>query len=89
MKLVTFVLGLAVGYVVGTRQGRQGYENLKNRASDLWSNPRVRRTVSDAQKVVRDKAPKLAGAASKAVDKIDDAAASTSTGAAENLPGNV
>jgi len=88
MKLVTFVLGLAVGYVVGTRQGRQGYENLKNRASDLWSNPRVRRTVSDAQKVVRDKAPKLAGAASKAVDKID-AAASTSTGAAENLPGNV
>jgi hypothetical protein len=87
MKYVTFVLGLAIGYVVGTRQGRQGYENLKNRASDLWSNPRVQRTVSDAQQLVHDKAPKLAGAASKAVDTIDDAA--TSTSPAGDLPGNV
>ena len=89
MKLVTFSLGLAVGYVVGTRQGRQAYENLKSRAGDLWNNPRVQRTVSDAQKVVRDKAPGLASATSKAVDQIDDAAASSSTGSAESLPGNV
>ena len=88
MKMVTFAFGLAVGYVVGTRQGRQGYENLKSRARDLWGNPRVQRTVADAQQVVRDKAPVLANAASEAVSKVDDAAAG-SAGVAENLPGNV
>jgi hypothetical protein len=89
MKIVTFVLGLAVGYVVGTRQGRQGYEKLKDRARDLWSNPRVQRTVSDAQKVVKDKVPGLGGVASQVVDTIDDAAAVPSTGGYQAAPGNV
>ena len=54
---VLFVVGGLVGYVIGTKQGREGYEKLKRQATDLWENPKVQRTVSDAQKFAEDKIP--------------------------------
>lgn len=54
---VLFVVGGLVGYVIGTRQGREGYERLKKQATDLWENPKVQRTVSDAQKFAEEKIP--------------------------------
>jgi hypothetical protein len=58
---IMFVVGAAVGYVVGTRQGREGYEKLKKQVTDLWENPKVQRTVADAQKFAEEKIP-LVGA---------------------------
>jgi len=45
----TFVIGLGVGYVLGTRAGRERYEQLKERATGVWNNPRVRRQVDTAR----------------------------------------
>jgi hypothetical protein len=67
---VMFVVGAAVGYVVGTRAGRQGYERLKSQASDLWLNPKVQDTVESVGDLAKDKIPVVGGAISDASKKI-------------------
>jgi hypothetical protein len=91
MKKLIFILGVAVGYVIGSKRGRSAYENLKSRASDLWQSPTVQRRVDDVQNVVRDKAPAAADTVDQAVAKADDAAADAQAAdvPAEELPGNV
>lgn len=58
MKLkLLFIVGLAVGYLLGARAGRGKYEQLKERATDAWEHPQVQRVVSDVQEFVKDNAP--------------------------------
>ncbi|WP_330330263.1 YtxH domain-containing protein [Streptomyces sp. NBC_00536] len=45
---VTFVVGLALGYVLGTRAGRERYEQLKKSARELAQNPAVRNAAETA-----------------------------------------
>lgn len=87
MKQIYFILGLAVGYVVGTRRGREGYEKLKRRAANLWTDRRVQGGVRDAQQFVRENAPAASGALTSVVEKANEA--STAATPAENLPGNI
>jgi hypothetical protein len=87
MKIPTFILGLALGYVVGTRQGREGYDRLKRRATGLWQSPQVRSAVRDVQGSVGDKSPAASRAINKVIDKADELA--TASTPAEELPGNV
>jgi hypothetical protein len=74
MKAFTFVAGLAAGYVLGTRAGREKYEQIVEGARNLAEQP----TVVQAQAKIKD----LVGAGKDAVtSKItsatsdDDAAA--------------
>lgn len=72
-KLLILV-GAAVGYVLGTRAGRQRYEEIKDRADALWHDPKIQQKVSDAQHAVKARAPeiqeKLTEAASRATDMV-------------------
>lgn len=65
---MTIALGLAAGYVLGSRAGRQRYERIKSTAAGVWSNPHVQDTVHTAEQAaqqqfrhaaetVRDKVP--------------------------------
>ncbi|MGP4011083.1 YtxH domain-containing protein [Streptomyces sp. NPDC002814] len=45
---LTFVAGLALGYVLGTRAGRERYEQLKKSAQQISQNPAVRNTAESA-----------------------------------------
>jgi hypothetical protein len=45
---LTFVAGLAVGYVLGTKAGRERYEQLKKSAQQFAQNPAVRNTAESA-----------------------------------------
>ncbi|MFJ8080991.1 YtxH domain-containing protein [Streptomyces sp. NPDC096205] len=45
---LTFVAGLALGYVLGTRAGRERYEQLKKSARQVAQNPAVRNTAESA-----------------------------------------
>ncbi|GGZ74032.1 YtxH domain-containing protein [Streptomyces subrutilus] len=45
---VTFVVGLALGYVLGTRAGRERYEQLKKSAREISQNPVVRNAAESA-----------------------------------------
>lgn len=67
-----FVLGASVGYVVGTRTGRRGYERLKSQASDLWLNPRVQETVSTVGDFAKEKIPVLGGTIAGASQKLTE-----------------
>ncbi len=57
---ILFVAGLGLGYVLGTRAGRERYEQLKSSALKLWNDPRVQRQVDHAEAFVKDKAPDVA-----------------------------
>jgi hypothetical protein len=71
---ITLLAGGAIGYVLGTRAGRQRYEQIKSQAQSLWNNPKVQEKATQAQDFAKDKAPevkdKAAEAASAAKDKI-------------------
>lgn len=55
-KLI-LVVGLAAGYVLGARAGRERYEDIKRAASKLWNDPRVQHQVRNAEDFAKDKAP--------------------------------
>ena len=38
---ITLLVGGAVGYVLGSRAGRQRYEQIKSQAQTIWNNPKV------------------------------------------------
>lgn len=57
-KLV-FGAGLAVGYVLGTRAGRQSYEQIRTKAQQLWNNPKVQDTVASTTGTLKSKAPEV------------------------------
>ncbi|MBN9605523.1 MAG: YtxH domain-containing protein [Actinomycetales bacterium] len=57
---ILFVVGLGLGYVLGTRAGREKYEQMKTAAQRVWNDPRVQARVDDVQDFVKDKAPEVA-----------------------------
>lgn len=62
MKL-GFLAGAAVGYVLGTRAGRNQFDKIKDQAQKVWENPKVQDNVHKAQSqasdFVKEKAPEL------------------------------
>ncbi len=64
---IPLLVGGAVGYVLGTRAGRERYEQIKSQAQTLWNNPKVQEKAWAAQDFAKEKAPILK-------DKVADAA---------------
>ncbi|QWZ06876.1 hypothetical protein KRR39_15280 [Nocardioides panacis] len=75
---ITLLVGGAVGYVLGSRAGRQRYEQIKSQAQSFWTNPKVQEKATQAQDYAKDKAPvvkdKAAGAAASAASATKEAA---------------
>ena len=67
---ILFVAGLGLGYVLGTRAGREKYEQLKTAAMKVWNDPRVQRQVDAAETFVKDKAPDVAEFVSDNAKKV-------------------
>jgi hypothetical protein len=42
---ILFVVGLGVGYVLGTRAGRERYEQIRKAAENVWNMPAVQQGV--------------------------------------------
>lgn len=70
---ILIVTGLAVGYVLGARAGRERYEQIKSAAIRFWNDPRVQQQVETVEDFARDKAPEvvdfISDNAKKAVSK--------------------
>lgn len=66
---LTFVAGLALGYVLGTRAGRERYEQLKKSARQVAQNPAVRNVAESAAQQGRGFADKAYHSVS---DKVGD-----------------
>lgn len=67
---VLLVVGLGVGYVLGTRAGRERYDQMKLQARKLWNDPRVQKQVKTAEQFARDKAPEVADFVSDSAKKV-------------------
>jgi hypothetical protein len=68
-KLFVVGVGVSIGYLLGSRAGRERYDWMKARAMKLWENPRVARTRHDVEAYARLQAPVIrerAEAAAKA-----------------------
>ena len=87
VKLLPLLIGLGAGYVLGTRAGREKYDELKKRVDSVWENPRVVKARHDVEAYARQQAPVIrerAEAAAKAApgviaDAAKDVAATTTT----------
>ncbi len=56
---ILIVTGLAVGYVLGARAGRERYEQIKRAAARFWNDPRVQEQVDRVEDFAKDKAPEV------------------------------
>ena len=72
------LVGLATGYVLGARDGRERYEQIKAQATKLKNDPRVQQKTAQAAELAKEKAPILKDVAAKA-GSGDTSAPSTST----------
>ncbi len=62
--------GAAFGYVLGTRAGRERYEQIKARAGELWRDPQVQGRISDLGETVKEKVPVAREKASETARKV-------------------
>ena len=67
---ILFVAGLGLGYILGTRAGREKYEQLKDQALKVWNDPRVQKQVDAVEDFVKDKAPEVAEFVSDNAKKV-------------------
>jgi hypothetical protein len=49
---VEVVLGFAVGYWIGTRQGRKGWQEALDSAQAIWASPETKRLLGEALTVL-------------------------------------
>lgn len=57
---LTFLAGAALGYVLGTRAGRESYEKIKSAAKQTWAKDAVQDTVATVQESVKTQAGEVA-----------------------------
>ena len=87
---ILFVVGLGVGYVLGTRAGRERYEQIRKAAENVWNRPEVQQgvgtvtdfaksRVGDLSETVLDGVKGLIGNATKSTGSTTSTTSSTST----------
>ena len=54
---ILFVVGLGVGYVLGTRAGRERYEQIKAAAERVWNTPTVQQSVGTVKEFAMTRVP--------------------------------
>ena len=88
MKKAVFLAGVGVGFLLGSRSGRESYEKVKTEAQKLWNDPKVQNKVSESTEWAKQKAPqvqeKVSEKAKEVFHKNDDGhtAGHAGTGAA-------
>ena len=73
-RLLVLALGVGIGYVLGTRDGRARYDQMKAKVTELWEDPRVVKARNDVEAYARQQAPVIrerAEAAAKAAPGVD------------------
>lgn len=97
MRKVIFAVGLVIGFIAGTRAGRERYEQLVGLGRTVVTHPKVQQTTQaatakaqDLTKTAAAKAPGLAKSATAQVSaqmpKISAAASSARQQAASRIP---
>jgi hypothetical protein len=81
MKKLTLLVGVGIGYELGTRAGRERYEQIRGSVKKLASNPTVQSAAGKAQETVTSQTSAAASAvADKVSDKMSGSGGSAGTG---------
>ncbi|CAN5316389.1 hypothetical protein BH11ACT5_BH11ACT5_13660 [soil metagenome] len=80
-RILVLAVGVAIGYVLGTRDGRARYDQMKAKVTELWEDPRVVRARKDVEAYAREQAPIIRERA--------EAAAKAAPGVAKDVAGKV
>jgi hypothetical protein len=80
---VLFVAGLAVGYVLGTRAGRQRYEQIKGAWLKVWNTPALQKQVHKGQDYAAQKIGEAPAALADGASKLFSTIAASRREAAE------
>ena len=76
---VGLVIGLGVGYVLGSRAGRERYEQIKEQALKVWQLDPVQKQVDKVKELAKSGAMALPGALWDGATKVVKAASSQGT----------
>ncbi|WNB85510.1 YtxH domain-containing protein [Cellulomonas sp. ATA003] len=76
-----FIAGTGLGYVLGTRAGRQRFDTIKGWTATAWSNPRVQAGVTE----LKGRAADLARSEAQAIKGRVTESVRTSLGSARGL----
>jgi gas vesicle protein len=85
MKKIPLLIAAGAGYVLGTKAGRERYEQIKQQATKTWNNPKVQDTVDQVQTQAKHAGAdlgskvgsKVAETASDVKDKVTDKVSSS------------
>jgi len=86
----TFLVGLAIGFVVGTRAGRERYEQMKKAATQVVQSPPVQKATQAAGAKATELTKAAKDKAATQVPKITETAKSSASkmrGQLDRLPG--
>lgn len=81
---ILLLVGLGVGYVLGTRAGREKYDDLVAKVQKVWNDPRVQKQAHNVGDFVKDKAPDVADFVTTNVKKATTRSSSTAKPAARS-----
>ena len=88
IKRLPLLIAVGIGYVLGTKAGRERYEQMRSTFEKVKNDPRVQEKTQQAADLAKEKAPvvkeKVAEATDKATAKVKTAS-SGSNGAADKL----
>jgi hypothetical protein len=74
MRKLTVLVAGGIGYVLGTRAGRERYEQIRGLAQQVKNNPKVQAKAHQAADAAREHAPvvkdRITDAASTATSKV-------------------
>lgn len=74
MKKFTFLVGIAVGFVLGSRTGRGPYEQLEDTVRQMMNQPKVQSTLQSAAESAESVRDTALDRTSDAIDDVSRAA---------------
>ena len=93
IKRLPLLIAGGIGYVLGTKAGRERYEQMKAAYDKVRNDPRVQERTQQAAELAKEKAPivkdKLAEAAGSATEKVKVASGGSSDPADKLNPDSI
>lgn len=84
MKLIIFLAGAAVGFLIGSRSGRGAYENMRRKWRGFNESDQVQQVKDEvrdlAGKAATELSDRVTDAVEKASDKLDEVTGKSSDG---------
>ena len=74
MRLITLGLGAALGYLLGSAEGRRNLEKMSQNAQKFWNDPKTQQKVGNLQETAQQKFAdvKNSDPVQKATAKVED-----------------